>query len=152
MDGAGVISFRVNGIPAPKGSARAFYVKRLGRAVITAANSKTKPWEQAIRSEAGATGCEVLTGPVRVAAVFVFPRVKGHFSANGGLRLSAPATHTKKPDADKLLRSAKDAMSRVVWRDDALVVEVHAFKRYAAPGEQPRAEISVSELGQGALP
>ena len=37
----------VPGTPVPKGSTKAFYIQKLGRAVITNDNAKTKPWASA---------------------------------------------------------------------------------------------------------
>jgi len=144
-----MISFFVLGIPAPKGSARAFFVKKRGRAVITAANAKTRPWEQAIRSEAEIArhGAPASTSAVRVRAVFRFPRPAGHFRANSPvLRPSAPLAHAKKPDVDKLARTLLDALSGVLFVDDAQVVRLEAGKRFVEPGESPGVDVDVEEI------
>jgi Holliday junction resolvase RusA-like endonuclease len=42
---------------------------------------------------------------------------------------------TGKPDIDNVQKCVKDGMNGVVWRDDALVIEVRVSKRYStAPG------------------
>lgn len=129
------VNFFVPGIPAPKGSARAFFVKKLGRAVITAANAKTRPWEQAIRAEAenARDGAPAATCPVRVRATFFFPRPQGHFGARG-LKPSAPKRITKKPDLDKLVRTLLDGLNGVAFVDDAQVVSVTTEKRFTDDG------------------
>jgi hypothetical protein len=48
--------------------------------------------------------------------------------------------HVKAPDLDKLARSVFDALTRVVFHDDAQVVDLVATKRYATVGEPPRVE------------
>lgn len=126
------VSFFVAGVPAPKGSTRAFYVKALGRAVVTAANKNTRPWEQAVRAEAKLAGCTPTSAPVTVALIFCLARPKGH-SGKKGLRPSAPAWPAKKPDIDKLVRAALDALTGEAWNDDAQVVELVASKRYVNP-------------------
>lgn len=143
------LRFIVLGVPAPKGSARAFFVKNLGRAVVTAANAKTRPWEQAIRAEAerARDGAPAATGPVSVRAVFRMPRPKGHFAASGALRSSAPAAHAKKPDADKLVRTLLDALTGVLFVDDGQVTRIDAEKRFVRFGESPGVEVEVEGAG-----
>ena len=39
--------------------------------------------------------------------------------------------HIKKPDLDNLLKNIMDCMTKLqFWRDDSLVFETHAVKRY----------------------
>lgn len=140
-------TFWVPGVPIPKGSARGFVVN--GRAVVTHANAKTKPWEQAIRAEAAAAGLQPSTAPMAVTAEFVMPRPKGHFGTGknaGRLRETAPAYPTSKPDADKMARTVLDGLTGVAYRDDAQVAELLASKRYADVDEHPGARIEVREL------
>lgn len=47
------------------------------------------------------------------------------------------------PDCDKLARSVLDAMTGILYNDDAQVVELHAFKVYS---ETPGAFIIVTPL------
>lgn len=137
------LHFVVYGIPQPKGSTRAFVPKGWTRPVVTSDNPKNKGWQQLV-AEAASHAIEeipafqLLEVPAVLRAVFYLPRPKA-------IR-NKLVPHTKKPDLDKLLRSAKDAMTQVVYRDDSLIVEISARKEYARPGEAPRAEISVSAL------
>lgn len=52
--------------------------------------------------------------------------------------------HTRKPDGDKLLRAVWDALTHVVWVDDAQVVRWSGSKREAEIGETPGARIRVA--------
>lgn len=138
-----MLHFIVYGIAQPKGSARAFVPKGWTRAVVTTANPKNKGWQQLVAEAASdmlrrQPGFVLIEDAAIVRVVFYLPRPKAIKDK------SLP--HTKKPDLDKLVRSVKDALSSVVWRDDALVVEIAARKEYARPGESPRAEITVSRL------
>ncbi len=54
--------------------------------------------------------------------------------------------HLKAPDLDKMVRSLLDALAKIAFRDDALVVEVAARKQYAGPTEPPRAEVWISDF------
>ncbi len=140
-----MLHFVVHGVPQPKGSARAFVPKGWQRAVVTSDNPKNKGWQQLVAEAASEAirarpAFRLIETPAILRVVFYLPRPQ---SIRDRL-----VPHVKKPDLDKLVRSCKDAMSRVIWRDDALVVEIHARKEYARPGQVPRAEISVGELGE----
>lgn len=145
------IKFSVQGIPAPKGSAKAYMRPGMKFPVVTHDNPKTKPWEQAIRAAAIEAGCQATyTGPVWVRVVFLFPRPKGHYRANGvEIRASAPTTHTTKPDLDKLVRALLDGLNAQAFVDDNQVVEVTARKRYARAEEQVGAHIEIDSLIPG---
>ena len=122
------IQFKVPGIPVPQGSTRAFVVKGKGgapaRAVTTAANPRTKGW----RNDVAALALEhappaLWTGPVLISMAFRFPRpasVPRH-------KREWPVT---KPDLDKLIRAIYDALTGIVWKDDAQVVSSSESKSY----------------------
>ncbi len=46
---------------------------------------------------------------------------------------NAPLHPTSKPDLLKLARAAEDALTGLVWADDAQVVEMTLTERYGAP-------------------
>lgn len=125
------ISFFAGGVPSTKGSAKAFVVGR--RAVITNdAGPRAKAWAAvvagaALDAMAGRPPCD---GPVHVRAVFYMPRPKAH-STKKGLRPNAPTWVASKPDSDKLARCALDALTGVVFADDAQIAELVVQKRYA---------------------
>lgn len=50
---------------------------------------------------------------------------------------------TKKPDCDNYLKSVCDALNKVVYKDDAQIVDMVAIKRYS---DDPRLEITVTEF------
>ncbi len=113
----------VRGIPAPQGSKRAF---RVGdRAVVVDANpTKLKDWRSAInfRLQSAWTG-PPLEGAVTVRLFFMLLRPA---SVSEKKR---PWPHVK-PDIDKLVRAALDAMTGICFKDDAQVTEVFASKDY----------------------
>lgn len=126
----------VPGTPIPQGSTKAFVVK--GRAIITGANQKTMPWRADVAAHArAAIGNQILfpTGPVSLELRFVMPRRKAE------PKRALPA-HTRKPDGDKLQRAVWDALTGILYTDDAQVVEWPGGKRTAAIGEQPGVHIS----------
>lgn len=146
------IRFVVLGLPQPAGSKRAFPFKRgngkLGVAVSDA-NPKSRDWKNSVRSEAASVlgeGFPLLAGPLHVEMAFTLPRPKGHFGSGRNaqqVKASAPQFPAGKPDVLKLARAVEDALSSVVWRDDAQIVSELLLKRY---GEPAAVSIMVKEL------
>jgi crossover junction endodeoxyribonuclease RusA len=127
------LSFRVDGIPAPQGSKR-----YLGNGAMVESSKRVAPWRADIRTAAE----QALNGhhagmwdaPLSVTLGFVFPRPKSHYRTGRNadqLRDKAPHEHTGKPDLDKLIRAVLDALTGVVWADDAHIVELDAAKGWA---------------------
>jgi len=79
----------------------------------------------------------VMTGPVSVDAVFMFglPKRVTDGRKPGDL-------HTFRPDRDKLLRAVGDALTGIVFRDDAQDVHGQSVKLWTAHG-MDRADIVV---------
>ena len=142
-----MISFFVAGQPSTKGSVRAFV--RGGRAIITNdAGEKAKCWAAKVSDAAfEAMGrAPLFDGPVVVNIQFHLPRPKSH-CLRGQLRATAPIFVPTKPDGDKLLRCAWDALTGVVFVDDSRIVEWSGSKVYADDGRTGAAfEISAAEV------
>ena len=137
------MEFWVAGEPKPGGSKRGFYNAKLKRVMITEACGKTKNWRASVAQCASEVAKEVLEGPLRVRFEFFFLRPKGHYGSGrhaGVVKSSAPAFPAGRPDTTKLIRSTEDALTGILWRDDAQVVTQYATKRY---GEQAGCLISV---------
>ena len=98
------------------------------------ANKNTKPWREAVASEAARVMREreydLIEGPVAVDGLLFFPRPKSHYKANGELKEGAPRYKESAPDLDKLQRALGDAMSAVVFRDDARIAWWNIRKLY----------------------
>jgi len=134
----------VDGMPEPQGSKAARVVK--GRAILTEGFGdgprRRKAWREAVADAARLwlqhNGRPApLDGPLRVTLEF---------------RLSRPASAAKrvlfpmrKPDLSKLVRSAEDSLSGLIYTDDARIVEEFSSKRFAL-GEPPGATITVEIL------
>jgi len=131
----------VPGLPAPGGSKR--YV---GGARIIDDAKRNKPW----RDSVAAFALEQFEGPpvtcpVHLFVEFYLPRAKAHYGTGrnaGTLKPSAPRQHKIKPDVLKLTRSTEDALTGIVWADDAQVVHIFAGKQYVDPDpdDQPEAQ------------
>lgn len=128
------VSFFVPGIPAPGGSKKGFAFRRKNGTTgvaITEDCKRSAPWRAIVQhAVAQAVTGPPLEGPVVLDVTFVLPRPKGHSGARG-LKPSAPAFPTTKPDATKLLRPLEDACKGMLWRDDSQIVEQIVRKRYA---------------------
>lgn len=84
------------------------------------------------RAAAGIHGVFAPTAvPIRVSITFVFKKPKS---------AAARRYHTVKPDLDKLARACNDAMTGVLYADDAQIVSDEHHKIY---GEPERVQISV---------
>ncbi len=136
------MKFFVAGLPAPGGSKKAFRWRakdgRTGTSIVDAGGVKNKNWRAAVSYAAH----EAMTaeqrfvpfkGPIYLSIVFMLPRPAGHFGKHGNLLRSAAAWPLKRPDTTKLLRSTEDALTHVVWMDDAQVVEMVVCKIYGSP-------------------
>lgn len=141
------LEFTVIGEPAPAGSKRAFVIPGTNRASVTDANPKSRVWKQIVSQRAHDIygDAPLLDGPLSVVFRFFEPRPKGHFKKDGSLsadgqRANFPA---KRPDVLKLSRGVEDALSKVVWRDDAQIVTELLEKRW---GEPARVEITIETL------
>jgi crossover junction endodeoxyribonuclease RusA len=130
----------VPGTPVPQGSTKGYIVK--GHVNITSANEKTMPWRADVAAHVRSViGPRILfpTGPLTLELRFVMPRRAAE------PKRSTPA-HTRKPDGDKLQRAVWDALTGILYTDDAQVVEWPGGKRTAAIGEQPGVHITWAEL------
>lgn len=138
------IEFRVYGQSLTKGSARAFYIKKLNRAVVTSTTKGLKAWESSVRHAAqSAANGKLMDGPVRMVMLFVLQRPKA-------LKGSDLIWHAKRPDLLKLGRAVEDALINVLFHDDGQVACSCVAKRYANQGETPHVRViveSVTSLG-----
>jgi crossover junction endodeoxyribonuclease RusA len=141
------ITVVVRGLPAPKGSAQAFFNKRTGRAHVVTGGAKStrermKTWHASVRDAVigflgdGRSEPLFVDRALHLTVTFWMPRPSGHWSTKGGVLPSAPAYPAKKPDLDKLLRCTCDALTGIAYDDDSRVVQMSALKSWAQPGHE----------------
>jgi Holliday junction resolvase RusA-like endonuclease len=140
---AEVLSFFVAGHPETAGSKTAVPIVKDGERVATRVvesgdRAKKATWRSEIQASAReameAAGWSLTTEPVQLVFTFYRVRPKGHYGSGKNereLKASSPAYPTTKPDALKLARAAEDALTGVVWADDAQVVDGRQVKRFA---------------------
>lgn len=116
------------------------------KAVTSDDNPKSDSWKNEVATAARRVyRGPLLDDPLRVTFRFFRPRPKGHFKSSGelnakGQREFVPAT---KPDVLKLARCAEDALTGVIWRDDALICSEVLEKEW---GEPARLEVLIDKL------
>lgn len=132
------ISFYVHGIAKPAGSKRGFALKKngvyTGRVAISDDCVKSRDWKTdvSIKARASYSG-PLLDGPLSMTLKFYMPRPKGHFGSGKNaqaLKASSPGYPTGKPDLLKLTRGVEDALTGIIWHDDAQVVHEVLDKVY----------------------
>lgn len=140
-----IIDVFVPGIPRPAGSKRAFAFMAKGKLRATvqdASGDNGKAWRASIVGVVAEHWAEApLDRPLEMRLGFFLPRPKGHYGKRG-LLPRAPVYHTGKPDTLKLARAVEDALTGVVYRDDSLIVDQSAGKRY---GDRPGVRIILKE-------
>lgn len=130
------LSFTVYGHAAPAGSKRAFPAggKKGGRVVVVDDSRRSRPWKQEVAGVAreAMADRELFDGPLVLELHFYVPRPRSHFGKRG-LLPSAPAWPAKRPDLLKLARGVEDALSTIVYRDDAQIVVEYLAKAFDEP-------------------
>ncbi len=133
---------RVVGLPKPGGSKRAFINRKTGRPIITEDCKRSKIWRQEVQDawhrarEKGKVPERPFDGLLSVEVIFFLPRPKSHFRTgkySGILRDSAPKYPMTKPDLTKLWRSTEDALTGLLWKDDAQIIVQCLYKCYGRP-------------------
>lgn len=141
------ISFFVQGIAKPAGSKRGFYIAKITRVVITDACKGSRDWKTDVKHTAQSVyQGALITGPVMLSLTFQVLRPKGHFRTGvraNELRESAPAFPIVKPDVLKLARGVEDALTGIIWKDDAQIVSERLEKVY---GAVPGVRVEVKEI------
>lgn len=144
-----VLTLTIDGLAQPAGSKTAFvptnpkdgepYRDPSGRIMVNVvdANPHVKAWKKIVADAArrvwGAR--PLLTGPVYAEMIFfrTSPAYRLGTGRNAGIvKSSAPAFPTGKPDVLKLARGVEDALTSVVWDDDAANVDLKISKRFGA--------------------
>jgi len=82
------------------------------------------------------------SGPTRVECRFYFGIPKSREK-----KLKEGDWHTQRPDTDNCVKSVWDAMNKICFADDCMVVQMVAEKRWTTG--VPRTEVSISSLAEG---
>lgn len=114
------------------------------RTKVRDSNDNVHAWKQEIGIVAGTLrrGKPPYEGPLYLKVVFYRKRPKWHTGVHG-IKKSAPKFPDTKPDTTKLIRPLEDALTGILWNDDAQVVRQYAEKRWVGAGEEERVEVEV---------
>jgi Holliday junction resolvase RusA-like endonuclease len=134
------------GLPAPQGSKRGFVAA--GRAVIVDDNKPAlRTWRDdvklaALRALDATPDWDPTAQVVSLHATFTLPRPRSHYRTGKQtlhlLRDAAPEWPHTRPDLDKLLRAAGDALKAAgVYADDSRIVKITATKVYPTHTRYP---------------
>jgi len=144
-----MLRLSVDGLPQPGGSKSAYRHKHTGKIVVVDANKNVKGWKEAVQwqvKEQLPERFQLFDCPLIVGCTFFMPRPKGHFTKKG--KLSATGKRRPKPDVKpdvlKLMRSTEDALTGVVWTDDARITGQHLEKLYVSGNDRAGVEIVVA--------
>jgi Holliday junction resolvase RusA-like endonuclease len=140
------VRFTVYGDAKSAGSKRAFRHLNTGRVIVTETVRGSKSWQGSVAA-AGAEAHRgpLLDGPLRVVFTFYRPRPRSHYGTGRNadtVKPSAPRFPATRPDVLKLARGVEDALTGVVWADDARIVTEELRKRWGSPA---RVEVEVEE-------
>lgn len=127
--------FTVVGKPEPAGSKKAVSIPGRQFTQVVDANRKAAPWKKTVATTAlgSMIGRALLEGPLALTLDFVVLRPQGHYGTGRNasvVKASAPVFPTSKPDVLKLARAVEDALTGVVWIDDAQIVAEALTKSY----------------------
>ena len=143
------VKFSVPGVPRPQGSKRHVGGGRMIEQVKGLGDWRARV---SLAAEQAAGEAPLIDGPVHLQARFFFERPKSHYGSGrnaGVLKATAPDYPKSPPDLSKLVRAVEDAMTGIVYVDDARIVDLSGTcKLYRSP---PGAEITVNDLTPAAL-
>lgn len=139
-----MIEFVVYGEPVAQGRPRATTVN--GK-VRTYDPNNSREYKHYIRLAAVDHAPEkLLEGPVELELRIYRPTPKSYSKRKKELAEKGEIRPTGRPDVDNYVKSVKDALRSVIWKDDNQVVRILAEKFYS---QKPRTEIIIRELGRG---
>lgn len=129
-----------------RGKGRPRFVKATGRTYTDTPTMRAETRIQLAWIEAGKP--RVDDGPLGMELEAVLVRPNGHWKKDGTLSAEGERKPwpTKKPDVDNTIKLAMDALNGTAYRDDALIVSAHVWKRWANPGEHEHTRIRVRPM------
>lgn len=127
------------GLPRGKGRPR---FSNAGQFVRVYTDAKTRAYEAALAKEglSAMAPRQPLDEPLSVSVTAYMPIPASFSKAKRAAALAFDLMPTGKPDGDNFLKIALDALNKIVWRDDSIIVSMQAIKCYS---DRPRLEIAV---------
>jgi Holliday junction resolvase RusA-like endonuclease len=137
-----MIQFIVYGEPVAQGRPRA---STRGGFVKMYDPKKSRDFKQYVRLAASQYAPEaLLEGPLQLEVKVYKPSLKS-FSRKKKLQAEQGILRpTSKPDVDNYVKGIKDALNKVIWKDDSQIVSLQVSKWYS---EKPRIEVAIQPIG-----
>lgn len=144
----GIYRFRAEGEAVPQGSFVAFLGKYDQKPRLKSSNEKAlKAWRRYVadiaRSQRPDWLRDLWDGPVGMAYLFVRERGDDYLADGTTLKKGARRLPDTAPDADKLERAINDALTDVIFTNDARITDWAGRKRYAPPGGRAYVDLDV---------
>ena len=134
------ISFTILGPPRPKGRPRFF---SRGKFVGTYTDTKTREYEQNVLIQAlPHKPLKPIEEAIKLTMIFYMPIPVSMSKKKRALAINEVLLPIKRPDLDNLAK-VKDALNKVFWTDDSIIVDEHLYKYYS---ETPKTEIIIETL------
>lgn len=141
------IKFFVPGDPKPGGSKTSFMHPKTKKIVTIDACKKNKNWRAVCALFANEYRPEKpFDTTIEMIVMFVVKRPKYHFytgKRKNILRPNAPKFVGKKPDGIKLTRAFEDALTGIIYKDDALIARHTITKMY---GDNPGVHVTIKPI------
>lgn len=131
--------------PRGKDRARSRYIPGKGSRpgfVSHYTTAATRAHEDAVKVyvQRAMRGKEIFDGPLTVSITAIMPVPASWSNAKWTRACAGIIRPTGKPDGDNIAKSVADACNKIVWRDDAQIVDLRVIKVY---GKTPSLVISV---------
>ena len=149
-------TFYVHGIPKPAGSKTGFALRKggafTGRVAIVDACKGSRDWKTTVTQMVSDRLSKISKGrfptmkPVSLSLTFFMQRPKAHLhgaSKDFEVRANAPTHHSTRPDTLKHARAVEDALTGILYHDDAQIVTELIQKRYL---NTPGVNITIEEV------
>ena len=134
------INFTIYGLPIAKGRPKFSTYGGFARAYTP---KKTRDHEESIAIQAAKFRPEkLLSGALKLTIMFYMPILKSFSKKKRLLAISNDIFPVKKPELDNLAK-VKDALNKIIWEDDSLIIEEHLYKHYS---ETPKTVITIEEI------
>lgn len=136
-----MIEFIIPGVPIAQPRQRVGVVAGHARTYTPSTHPVVTFKATAKLTAAAAYRGSLLSGPVEVILIFVFPRPKNAPKFKPGR-----TWRCKKPDVDNCAKSVLDSLNGVLWEDDRQVVALSIYKHEASIAEVPHVEVTICDL------
>lgn len=114
--------------PVPKGRPR---FTRTGHAYTP---KTTQEYERKIAEYYKSQTNDFYDSAIKIKLIFNMPIPKSTTKKNKELMAVGMIKHTKRPDADNMIKAFCDGLLNVAYSDDSLITELHVIKKYATDG------------------